>query len=347
MEVLREMYFQHLRYRNRAVSHIESTKRNLKIFYRFLNLRSVRSIGKITSATIEDYKRYLSEYRYKDREGNWRPLSKRYQADQLIAVKVFFKFLAREDVVAVNPVEAVRIPNVPEPLPRGIMTPGEVRRVLDQPNLTDREGYRDRTILEVFYSTGIRNSELCRLKVADVDFESGVLKIFEGKGCKDRMVPLSHSAMRFLKRYIREIRPHLVVCAYERLKHPGTDGTLFVGKWGAKLDAWAVEKIVSRSVRASKIDKGVPITPHSFRHTIATHLLQNGMDIRYVQEFLGHASIGTTQRYTRVNVADLKKQMKSHLPPPLNGRGLPVPDFEADGRVTYGPYKHKKRAADL
>jgi len=323
LDQIRELYFQHLRFKNYAESTLSSTGRDMRNFYRFLRLQGITDIEIVGHHIIEAYKRYLSGYEYINTKGESKKYAKRYITDKLIAVSQFFKFLVREDIVMTNPVDEIKIPRFPDPIPRGIMTREEVKRVLNTCNLKTPEGYRDRTILEVFYSAGVRNIELCRLKVSDLDLENYLLTVIEGKGKKDRVVPLNHSCTRFLKRYIKEFRPVLLQRDSMRVKHRAADdGTLFVGKWGATLDTWRVDIIVGRCVRQAGLDKH--ITPHCFRHTVATHMLQNGMDIRYVQEFLGHSNIQSTQRYTRVDVGELREKFKDHRPK----RKRKIPRFE-------------------
>jgi site-specific recombinase XerD len=188
-------------------------------------------------------------------------------------------------------------------LPRTILTPREVLRILDAVDTRSPQGLRDRAILETFYATGIRASELTGLTPYDVDTEERVLRVVLGKGGKDRNVPLTRAACRAIERYLEKGRPRLVRarCRY-----------LFLGSWGGKLNRGMLSLIVRHWTQAAGVKK--PVTCHVFRHSVATHLLKGRADIRHIQVLLGHASLGTTERYTRVELQDLKQVIRRAHP---------------------------------
>ena len=174
---------------------------------------------------------------------------------------------------------------------------GEAEQVLEQPDVSDAIGLRDRAIIEVLYSTGIRRMEVLNLCIYDLDIERGTLMVRQGKGKKDRMVPIGERAIAWLERYFNDARPALMV--------PPDDGTLFLGATGEELSPNRLTQLVRGYVDAADIGKRGAC--HIFRHTMATLMLENGADIRYIQEMLGHVELSTTQIYTQVSIRRLKQ----------------------------------------
>jgi len=213
------------------------------------------------------------------------------------AVKRFFEFLTATNVIFIDPAETVKEPQKDR---RIITAPtaGQINSLLEQPNLATLLGIRDRTIMEVFYSTGIRKAELCGLTIYDADLTGRMLRINQGKGQKDRVVPLGRHAARFLKEYISKVRPHYTS------KHPA-NRFLFVDKSGRRIRRQAVQVMIKKYARQAGIAGRVG--PHLFRHAFATVLVKNGADITAVQKMLGHADPRTTQVYIRSLGLDLKK----------------------------------------
>jgi integrase/recombinase XerD len=220
------------------------------------------------------------------------------------SVKRFFAYLEETNHILINPAEYLKEPKKENRLPRVVLTDKEVRKILDQPNLSTLTGIRDRTILEVFYSTGVRLAELMHLTIYDVDLHGGLLRVNKGKGAKDRVIPLGKHAVVFLKEYITKVRPHYT-------KKNKSIRTLFVSKFGTPLSRQVIDRTIAYCVREAQIAKHV--TPHVFRHTFATVLVRNGADITAVSKMLGHSTLNVTRIYTRVVAAEVKTtHQKSH-----------------------------------
>jgi integrase/recombinase XerD len=227
---------------------------------------------------------------------NGRPYSLGHQRNRLVSVKSFFRFLYRRGHALTDPASSLALPKVGSHLPRVVLTPGEARRILEAAKETTAVGLRDRAILEVLYSTGLRVSELGRLGPEHVDLEERVLRVVQGKGRKDRVVPLTQAAALSLERYLGQGRKVLVSPAVPYL---------FPGEHGGFLHDAVVNKMIRRYAKRAGVRKHV--TAHTFRHSVATHLLKGRADIRHIQKLLGHASLKTTERYTHVEVKDLKE----------------------------------------
>jgi integrase/recombinase XerD len=195
------------------------------------------------------------------------------------------------------------LPRRPDSIPRNILNKKEISTLLSAPNLETPLGIRDRAIFELLYSSGIRAGELRNLTLDDLDINHGELRINRGKGAKDRIVPLGEVASDYLEFYLKEARPKLA---------PSAQTALFVTKSGRKLGKTDLSDLTERYRARAGMKKY--FTPHSLRHTCATHLLKGKADIRQIQEILGHASIANTQIYTRVEVTDLKKVLKNCHP---------------------------------
>jgi integrase/recombinase XerD len=191
---------------------------------------------------------------------------------------------------------ALELPRRPQHLPRSVLAVSEVEQVLAQPDLTDPMGLRDRAILETFYSTGMRRMELITLALRDVDSGRGVVMIREGKGKKDRVVPIGERALDWIERYVAEVRPRCVV--------EPDPGNVFLARRGRPLRSNRLTELVHRYVSAAGLGKTGSC--HVFRHTMATLMLEHGADVRYIQPMLGHAQLTTTELYTRVSITQLK-----------------------------------------
>jgi integrase/recombinase XerD len=271
----------------------EAYIKSVKLFLDWLrDKKAIDNPLRAAKEVIADYQTYLYYYTKKDAA----KLSPRTQFCRLSHIRIFYEFLVKSNLCLYNPAQAIELPKIPRGLPKDILTPNEVRRILKQPNTSSLIGYRDRTILEVFYSTGIRLSELIDLTVYDANIENNVLRV-KGKGNKERHVPLGKMAGKYLAKYTERIRPQLV----------GENQIiqLFVTKNGNKM-ARATVGLIAR-IYSKRAGFNKKISCHTFRHCFATHLLEKGADVRYVQELLGHASIITTQIYTHIAIGRLKK----------------------------------------
>ena len=250
-------------------------------------------IASVARETIRDYQTHLFE------EINTRgqPHSVPYQNGKLKAVKGLFHFLAEVGYLVGDPARTVPYAKKPKRLPRSILTPTEARKLLHAPDKATVLGYRDRTILEVFYSSGIRRNEVINLTLSDVDYGGGYLRINSGKGDKDRVVPLGRIACKYLENYMKSVRQILIRDPYEN--------HVFLSMRGTTLSKTMLATIIERYTRKARIKKHV--TPHTFRHTCATLMLRNKANIRHIQELLGHASLDSTQIYAQVSIVDLKE----------------------------------------
>jgi integrase/recombinase XerD len=287
------VYLDWLEVRNYSRYTIDVKGRYVRYFAEWCADRGITRPAEVTLPLLERYQRYLFHYRTQ-RKGE--PLTIHSQRSRLAALRVFFKWLVRERYILANPASELVIPRKVTQLPRDILTVEEAEQVLRQPDLTDPLGLRDRTILEVLYATAIRRLELVALELRDIDLKRGTLMVRQGKGLKDRYVPLGERAQAWLEKYLAEVRPHLVI--------GNDDGTVFLNNWGERFHAQGVSHMARKMIRASGVDKKGAC--HIFRHTAATLMLEGGADVRYIQELLGHAEIETTQIYTHVSIEKLR-----------------------------------------
>jgi integrase/recombinase XerD len=267
----------------------------------------------LPALTRADLQRYQTEL-VAQRKPNGAPYSAGFHVNRLSALKSFFGFLLRRHVVLLDPTAGLERPRLETRLPRAILTPREARRIVEAPRSRTPLGLRDRAILETLYATGIRASELIALSPFDVDTEDGVLRVVRGKGGKDRHVPLTRAAAVAIAAYLVNGRP--VLLAAKRVGsgiYPSKAARrLFVSPRGGVLYRATLDKLVHHWARHAKITKCV--TAHVFRHSVATQLLKRGADIRHIQALLGHASLSTTERYTRVEISDLQAVVKRAHP---------------------------------
>ncbi|MCC7387826.1 MAG: site-specific tyrosine recombinase XerC [Phycisphaerales bacterium] len=285
-------YLADLATRNYSPATIASRKAVLRRFATWAAPRGVTEPRQITLAVLESYQQALARHRRPD----GRPLSWGGQAQQLVTLRHFLQWATRQRLLRHNPAQALRLPRRPQHLPRAVLSAAEVESVLVQPDIATPLGLRDRALLEVLYSTGIRRLELIHLALPDLDPVRGVCFVREGKGQKDRVVPIGQRALAWVERYLQEARPQLVV--------PPDDGTLLLTVRGRPLATNRLSELVHRYVTAAGLrGKG---SCHVFRHTLATLLLQGGADVRHIQAILGHADLRTTARYTHVVIDELK-----------------------------------------
>lgn len=278
--------------RGYAPSTLRSRRRQLQHFHEWATVRGITSPSEVTLPVLERYRHTL----YHTRKTNGQPLGWGAQTQALLAVKQLLKWATRMHVVATNAGAELELPRRPQRLPKAVLSVSEVEQVLAQPDLADPLGVRDRAILETLYSTGMRRLELIHLTLPDVDAERGVVYIHEGKGRKDRVVPIGERALDWIARYVSEVRPLHVL-------EPDA-GTLFLTQRGRPLASNRLTELVHRYVQAAGIGKTGSC--HLFRHTMATLMLEGGADLRAIQEILGHAQLTTTELYTRVAIGRLK-----------------------------------------
>jgi len=228
-------------------------------------------------------------------------------------VKTLFRFLVRRGLMLFDLSSSIELPRTEKRLPRVILSEREAKRVVTAPRGSDPLVLRDRAMLETLYGTGIRVNELVELKPADVDTEDRVLRVVSGKGRKDRNVPLTEATARAIERYLVEGRPALLgLRGGRRLAHEASAWLFLGNRQAKKLHRAAVGDVVKQWSAKAKVKKNVSC--HTFRHSIATHLLRNGADIRQIQALLGHASLSTTERYTHVALSDLRRVVERAHP---------------------------------
>ncbi len=286
-------YLEWMAVHNYAPATLSGRRHTLGVFLRWCQQRELQQPHEITKPILENYQRYI--YRLRKKDGA--RYSVNGQANYLSALKGFFKWLAKGNYILYNPSSELDMPRQQQRLPRNVLSETEAEKVLAVPDITSAFGLRDRAMLEVLYSTGIRRLELIHLKRQDWDSERGTLTVRLGKGGRDRIIPIGERALVWIQRYLDDARPELAFGV--------DDGTLFLNNRGRSLDPKGLSKRVGRMVEAANIDKQGSC--HLFRHTLATLMLENGADIRYIQEILGHASLKTTQLYTQVSIRHLKE----------------------------------------
>ena len=230
-----------------------------------------------------------------------------YEILKLIIVRAFFSFLVKQDYLLKNPASFITLPKEEYRIVRNILTEKEVFSLLSKMKLTDPISIRDRAIMELAYACGLRTTELCNLKIQDVDLKEQTIIIIKGKGNKSRIVPIGQYASYYIQVYLEKSRKYM-------LKGKHTDkGYLFLTVNGNPFTIATINKSVMGNV-SKKIDTNKHITFYTFRRTIASHLLSEHVDITYIAKLLGHASLRTTQRYLRVEIGDLKKMHSLYHP---------------------------------
>lgn len=254
----------------------------------FLASRGLESLGRLTPSLLADYRRHLFYRRYRGRG-----LRLSSQNRCLAAVKAFTRFLLRDGYLLSDVGAGLEFARKPELLPRVILSEGEVLELLEAPELATPMGVRDRAVLELLYSTGIRNQELCDLRLDQVELERLELRVVSKR--KSRVVPMGEEAAGWLEEYLVRVRPVLL---------RGSSGAIvFLSSRGRALQNATLARLVVAWARAAGLKKKV--TPHVLRHSCATHMLARGADLRHLQKFLGHSSTDTTTLYTRVEIGDL------------------------------------------
>jgi len=323
-------------------------------FTAWCEARGVLHAKEVSKAVLERYRAHLFYYRkppQKDGTKGGDPLSVSTQAQRLTYLKSWFKWLTRQDHIPANPAAEVDLPKVPQSLPKDILVPSEIEKVLGMPDVQDVIGLRDRAMLEVVYATGIRRMEVARLGVYDIDQARGALVVRQGKGRKDRVLPITRRAMDWVDRYLQESRPRLATGTlvpfgrragpkatangkrgvitrsiasftpgyakdrkYGFEMPPGTQpkDALFLTKHGEPFEVGTLGHLVKGYMDKAELAK--PASCHTLRHSMATGMLNNGADIRFVQEMLGHASLETTQIYTHVSIEKLRQVYEATHP---------------------------------
>lgn len=270
-----------------SINTLEAYRRDVGHFYLRLEQHGIHKLDEIQQEHIVDFLSYKIANEY--------AITSVGRA--LIAIKVFFRFLKREEYIQYNPAILLESPKIWRMIP-DILSLQEMESLLDQSNVLTKKGARDRAILEVLYACGLRVSELCALKISDVD--DTFIRV-RGKGGKERMVPIGAKAIDAVDKYL---------CYRE--DDTARSEALFIGNKHNPIDRGTVWMIVKHYAKLAGLSKN--IYPHTFRHTFATHLLDNGADLRVIQELLGHASIASTDRYTHVSCTHLHEAFQAFHP---------------------------------
>lgn len=248
---------------------------------------------KLTQDHLHDFLQYIGTTK----------MSARSQARLISGIRSFFRFLLLENIVSNDPTQLLDMPRIGQKLP-DTLSVDEVLKVIDSVDLSAKEGERNKAILETLYSCGLRVSELTALKISDVYFNEGFVRI-TGKGDKERLVPIGHDALKQISTYLHQVRIQQPI-------KKGSEDILFLNKRGSKLSRVMIFNIIKKQAELAGIRK--TISPHTFRHSFATHLVEGGADLRAVQEMLGHASITTTEVYTHLDRQYLRSVIMQYHP---------------------------------
>lgn len=293
-----KLFLEHARAHGYSAQSQNNFIRYLDDFERWARAHKLRVVADVCSETLEEYLRYLADYRKADGgELAWHA-----KEAKLIPLRTYLRWLSRQEPRLAMAAADLKLGRKPLIIPKGVLSEDKVRRVFEQADLSTPGGIRDRAMLETLFSCGIRRSELVALDVADVDFNAQTLLIRSGKGAKDRIIPIGSDALHWIQRYLTEARPQL-------LNDPTP--ALFVSARGERWQAAWMSTHLGDYIR--KALPGQRGACHLFRHSMATLMLDNGADIRHIQQMLGHADLSTTQIYTRVSIDSLKKvHAKTH-----------------------------------
>jgi integrase/recombinase XerD len=285
-------YLEHLGMRGYRPMGLATAERYILDFIAWADERGVTHPQQVSRQVIERYQRWLYHYRKKDGA----PLSIAGQRCKLVPLRGFFRWLTKAAEIPANPAADMELPRKIKRLPRVVLTAEEAERVMACVDLGTPIGLRDRAMLEVLYATGMRRHELARLELGDIEAERGVVLIREGKGGKDRLLPLGERALYWVGEYLERGRTQL---AWNALDH-----TLFLGAEGKPLSPLWLSTVIAKRVDAAELGKRGGC--HLWRHTMATLMLEGGADLRFIQAMLGHAELSTTQIYTQVAIRQLQ-----------------------------------------
>jgi integrase/recombinase XerD len=286
---------QYLKARNYAEKTIEGYRKGLEWFAAFLNEQGIEDLRKVSREVMVAYQEKVQA----------QPIAMESKALKIRPIKRLFEYLVERNLLLINPTEGMVETCRKNRKIGTVLTMEEMQSLLNQPNLSLKTDIRDRAILEIFYSTGIRLDELINLEIYHADLKDQVLYIRKAKGRKQRVVPLGKSASQYLREYLEKIRP------YYAKKNP-KERRLFINHSGLAMTPEAIRQIL----RKHRIDAGIKksVSPHTLRRTCATHLVQQGAHIRYVQELLGHSHLSTTQIYTKVMPKEVKEMHNTYHP---------------------------------
>lgn len=312
-------HFDWMRVNGYSEDTIRARRVAIRRFITWCEERALREPREIIKPILERYQRHL----YYHRKADGRPMTLGSQLGCLAPLKTFFKWLAKENHIPFNPASELTLPQPPKHLPRVILSVQEIETILREAEPKSAQGLRDRAMLETLYSTGLRRMELTGLALYDIDLKRRLVIVREGKGRRDRVVPIGQRAAAWVEKYLLEARPQLLIADSEML---------FLTDYGEPITPEYLADRVRRYMAFAGIDK--PGACHLFRHACATHMLENGADTRFIQALLGHADLSTTQIYTHVSIEKLREIHDATHPARLHREGersaLKQPDAEAE-----------------
>ena len=283
MRALIKTYIEYLEMQNYSERTYTHRDKILNDCADWIEERGLTRFNDVTKPILERYRRHL--YHSRDKWG--KPMSAYVQHTKLVPLRQFFKWLCRQNYMLYNPASELELPRLPTRLPKHTLTMEEAERVINQPDIGDPEGLRDRAILETFYSTGIRRMEMINVTCYDIDHERGSLAVRLGKGKKDRFVPIGDRALLWISKYLNEVRPLFAM--------EPDPMNVFIEPDGQLLTPDKLTRLTRKYIEQSGVNKSGAC--HLFRHSVATLMLENGADIRFIQQMLGHAKLATTERF--------------------------------------------------
>jgi integrase/recombinase XerD len=290
MVLWRDAYLESLAARNYSESTLASRRDAFRVFLAWAADRDLTRVTQVTRPILEAYQRWLSLYTKTD----GKRLGWSAQTSRLGALKDWFRWLTKRDVILHNPASELEMPRQEKRLPGTSLTPSQLAALFAVPNVADPLGLRDRAMLETLYSTGMRRFEVCHLELTDYNPERRTIHIRRGKGKKDRMVPVGEQAVMWIEKYLTYARPRLSVDTRTQ--------AIFLTGYGGPFNPDVLSRYVSKWMDQA----GLGGSCHTLRHTCATHMLDGGADIRYIQQLLGHESLETTAIYTEVSILKLQ-----------------------------------------
>lgn len=293
MASLADQWLEHMRQRNYSPRTVQLYNEGNRSFLRWCQERGITTPRQVTRPILQSFQKHLHRYRKPDGE----PIAVSTQRKRLGILKCFFEHLCRIDYLPANPASSLELPRKPRRgLPKAL-SQEDIKTLMSIPDITDPLGIRDRAILETFYATGARRTELARLRVQDLDLSRQTLLIHKGKGGKTRLVPVGKTALHWLQQYLDITRPLLAIDDEEK--------ALFLSGYGTGFNPTYIGNWVARTLKnAGLVEQG---SCHLLRHSCATHMLENGADIRLIQQLLGHESLDTTSIYTEVAIKHLRE----------------------------------------
>lgn len=287
-------YLEHRAIQGATDQTLEDITRYLNDFTGWLRCRGTDRVDSLDDTLLRGYVRHIFEYRKRD----GKPLAAASKLAKLVPVRMFLRWLAKGHLITGDFEEAIELPARAQMLPRRILSSPQIEQVLGLPDISKADGLRDRTMMEVLYATGVRRMELAQLEVSDVDVARGVLRVRNGKGHKDRRIPMGPRAQAWVTAYLERARPTLPIAEHAK-------DILFPDRRGSAFQLSSLSSRITSYVRKAHV--GEFGSCHLFRHSMATLMLDGGADIRYIQAMLGHAQLSTTQIYTHVSTARLEQ----------------------------------------